>query len=474
MYAQGPEEFVELIHTSGCYPEICNKIWPANISEDRIVSLIHYAHFTKNAFLIAIKLCSCLIVAGTVSVVTVSAFSHETSTSLPVKQSAASAPKSTADTAPSLPSEPTKQTTTPVAAPPNTPSQPPQTNQAPVQMQKGSPILIYMPDGQLKSHTIAVYVTHNIQEDHDPQLLLLRSHSVTEKEANEDVMLSPILVAPNQEWTQTEDNKQIRRTGTLLLFDLSSAHIFPKAMIRVRPIVYWTEGGVLQKAVGKSEVNVGDIVAACVWTLLFAIAALSLVIVLARRAKKTAGGAKGPVTKAVQFLTAVDGHLSLGQTQIACWTIVVGSVVLGYGLIRLDIPTIPASLLALMGASLATGGVAYFQDSQKQQAQGDATLNRVEVVPAEGAGMLPASGEKDKNQNRPQLSDLVKNFTADQTQGQLSLAKAQMIFWTVLLLVLFVSKSILDGAIWDIPWALVALMGFSQIGYLAPKIAPSS
>jgi len=50
------------------------------------------------------------------------------------------------------------------------------------------------------------------------------------------------------------------------------------------------------------------------------------------------------------------------------------------------------------------------------------------------------------------------------------LAKAQMLFWTLLLLVIFVSESILDGVIWDVPWPLVALMGFSQAGCLAPKL----
>ena len=69
------------------------------------------------------------------------------------------------------------------------------------------------------------------------------------------------------------------------------------------------------------------------------------------------------------------------------------------------------------------------------------------------------------------IGDLVRVFPAGQAP-ELSLAKAQMLFWTVLLLVLFVSKSILDGAIWEVPWALVALMGFSQAGYLAPKLAP--
>ena len=45
-----------------------------------------------------------------------------------------------------------------------------------------------------------------------------------------------------------------------------------------------------------------------------------------------------------------------------------------------------------------------------------------------------------------------------------------MLFWTLLLLVLFVSKSILEGQIWEVPWPLAALMGFSQAGYLAPKL----
>ena len=134
------------------------------------------------------------------------------------------------------------------------------------------------------------------------------------------------------------------------------------------------------------------------------------------------------------------------------WTIVVGSVVLGYGLVRLQIPDIPGSLIVLMGASLATGGVAYFQDAQKQHA-------------AAAAGAAPM-------QRGWALGDLVRLFNVG-GPPELSLAKAQMLFWTLLLLVLFISKSILDGAIWEVPWPLVALMGFSQAGYLAPKLAPT-
>jgi hypothetical protein len=143
----------------------------------------------------------------------------------------------------------------------------------------------------------------------------------------------------------------------------------------------------------------------------------------------------------------VDGHLSLAQTQIACWTVVVGGIVLGYGLIKLEIPDIPTSLLALMGASLATGGIAFFQDAKKQNVAVDAGAPTPQFAPS--------------------WSDLVRVFPS----GELSLSKAQMLFWTVLLLVLFISKSMLDGGIWEVPWPLVALMGFSQAGYLAPKIA---
>src|SRR5574340_362538 len=214
-------------------------------------------------------------------------------------------------------------------------------------------------------------------------------------------------------------------------------------MLRVMPVVSWGEGANEQVAVGQEEVNVGNIVAAIGWTALVVGSALLMVILLSRRM----GGSP------LLLLTGVDGHLSLAQTQIACWTVAVGSVVLGYGFIKLEIPTVPTSLLALMGASLTTGGIAFFQDEKKQQT-------------AITAGVAAT-------QRTLALGDLIRVFPAGQAP-ELSLAKAQMLFWTVLLLVLFLSKSILDGTIWEVPWGLVALMGFSQAGYLVPKLASQS
>lgn len=323
-------------------------------------------------------------------------------------------------------------------APPAAPKPP-----APAPAKPSEPIVrIYMPDAQLTSHSVRVYVTRDLASEQNPRLQLLRSHAVTKRAVKEAEPQEPGLVAAGQEWTETVKGQEVRRSGTLLMFDLSRLDFDYRAMVRVTPVVSWEEGGVPRIAVGAREVNVGNIVAAGLWTVSIVGVAVLLVTVLAWRA----GG------NPLRLLTGADGRLSLAQTQIACWTVVVGSVVLGYGLIKLEIPTIPASLLVLMGASLATGGIAFFQDAQKQKAEG--------VVVAEGA----AAG-------RPlEFRDLVRVFPPGQAP-ELSLAKAQMLFWTVLLIVLFVSKSLLDGAIWEVPWALVALMGFSQAGFLAPKLA---
>ncbi len=67
-------------------------------------------------------------------------------------------------------------------------------------------------------------------------------------------------------------------------------------------------------------------------------------------------------------------------------------------------------------------------------------------------------------QTRAQLGDLVADHL-----GEISIAKAQMVFWTGLMLVLFLTKSTIDGVLWEVPWQIVTLMGMSQAGYLGPK-----
>jgi len=269
---------------------------------------------------------------------------------------------------------------------------------------------------------------------------MVRSHAVTQAAADEDALLTPVLVVPNQQWTETYLGRQVTPTGTIVIFDTSGMSLFPKAMVRVRPLLVWDGGGCV---LGPRDINVGDIRYAMAWTVAAVVVGIGLVLLLA-------GAEKNPML----LLTGVDGHLALSQTQIACWTIVVGSVVVGYGFIQREIPEIPASLIALMGASLATGGIAYFQDAKKATAAAQVT------------GVQPIA-------HRWAWGDLIRIFPLD-GPPELSLSKAQMLFWTVLLVMLFLSKSILEGGIWEVPWPLVALMGISQVGYLAPKVADNA
>lgn len=304
-----------------------------------------------------------------------------------------------------------------------------------------SPIArLYMPDGQLISHGLTVYVNADLHTSRDLKLRLFRNHAITEATADEDRTLSPALVASGQQWTETFQGRQIYPTGTILIFNTSSMSFGGRAMVRVRPLLTWKEGSTEHCALGAGEVNVGDIIFATVWTTTAVVVTILLVVVLALTKKDNP----------MRLLTGVDGHLALSQVQVACWTIFVGSIVLMYGLIRREIPDIPESLLVLMGASLATGGLAYFQDAKNASA---AATTGTQLTARSWA-----------------WSDLIRVFPPGEEPAP-SLAKAQMLFWTVLLLVLFVSKSILDGQIWAVPWPLVALMGFSQVGYLAPKVA---
>ncbi|NJL58469.1 MAG: hypothetical protein HC887_01250 [Desulfobacteraceae bacterium] len=68
------------------------------------------------------------------------------------------------------------------------------------------------------------------------------------------------------------------------------------------------------------------------------------------------------------------------------------------------------------------------------------------------------------------LADLICENDVDTDITRTSLPKAQMLFWTVLMLYLFVVKSIADGELWKVPWEMVAMMGMSQAAYLSPHL----
>src|SRR5262245_40656043 len=105
------------------------------------------------------------------------------------------------------------------------------------------PLRLYMPDGQLISHGLTVYVTTNLSVGQNPRLRLFRSHAITQAEEDEDLPLTPVLVVPGQQWTETVRGNQVASAGTILMFDTSAMGLGGKAMVRVRPLLFWEGGG---------------------------------------------------------------------------------------------------------------------------------------------------------------------------------------------------------------------------------------
>ena len=67
----------------------------------------------------------------------------------------------------------------------------------------GASARLYMPDGQLVSHGLTIYVTADLHASEDLQLRLFRNHAITDVSAGEEQPLMPALVASGQEWSET-------------------------------------------------------------------------------------------------------------------------------------------------------------------------------------------------------------------------------------------------------------------------------
>jgi len=302
------------------------------------------------------------------------------------------------------------------------------------------PIQLFMADGQLKSHPIRVFINHDISDDMQPKLELARNHAITSSQTDGPYSAPYKKLARQQTSTQQISGQSIAVTGTLMLFDLKNYPVpWYKTVERFTPTVVWNDGGKQHTAISEHEVYIANTLSAFIIPLALLMAILSAILWLAKRSGRPP----------IDFLCN-NGVLSLSRTQVTLWTLMIAWMVLAYGLMRLEVPAIPESLIALMGLSLATGGISYMQDEKTQTS----------VLPANRASDL-----------KPQLSDLIVDYSV-RGQGNLSLTRAQMLVWTLLTLLLFVVKSIFEGDLWNVPWELVVLMGLSQASYLAPKINP--
>ena len=302
-----------------------------------------------------------------------------------------------------------------------------------------TPASLTMADGQLVSWNLRVFLPQPLPAGARPWLCLLSGHAVVAAAAGQQRALRAEVIAQGSQTLRTADGSAVSQAGTVVLFERRGDLLqFWKPSMRVWPLLIWTgDDGQPRQLLGEREVIVGQAPVAVVLTVA-ALAVFGLLLAVVCR------GGPGMV----DLLTASDGHLSLSKLQMALWTLAVGAVVLYFALLRLEVPSVPESLVVLMGLSLATTGISY--------------------------GSAPPGGAAPPGGRIWRWADLVTIY--DEGTGrpaELSLARAQMLFWTLLLLVVFVAKTVLGGVLWDIPWSLVALMGISQAGYLVPKFAPA-
>ncbi len=319
---------------------------------------------------------------------------------------------------------------------------------------------MYMPDGQITSRVVRVYLYNwDLSYEMNPRLVLGKlgkadSENVSDR-LTDNVQYSAIEVIPDQRWTEMREGESFERQshGTVILFDLSKQSVpFYKPGQRFLPILLWNENVQAGRKVdaksqiqviSKEDVYLRGRAGILIWTVLVLLIFLGLVYLITMRAERGMLG----------ILCTANGRISVGLTQMALWTLVVGAMVLGFGLMQLTVPEIPLTLIILIGMSYATSAISHYQTYRLQGV------------------MASASQERE-----PRLSDLVSIPTiittdkgdAKETEDQ-SLAKAQLLFWTVITLVIIAMKTIAEGQLWAIPETLVFLMGFSQIGYLARK-----
>ena len=121
-----------------------------------------------------------------------------------------------------------------------------------------------------------------------------------------------------------------------------------------------------------------------------------------------------------------------------------------------------------MGLSLATRATIFITEAKAKTPTGEqtdsttkATDERTNNPPNNKTG-----APKEDTPVTPRLSDLIRSSVDE--GNPVAITKAQMLFWTCIAGFLFCEKSLLNGALWEMPWQLVALMGISQVSYVIP------
>lgn len=306
-----------------------------------------------------------------------------------------------------------------------------------------APVSLFMPDGQMRSHLLRVYLHADIQSNDKPELTLLAGQFLKQKPPGwTQQPIAPAELARFQQWTERHNGIGVERTGTLLVFDLRGADFTLAPCTRVTPMLKWGEPR--QIAISDRPVYIGNMFGAGLMAFLFVGVLTFVLVILASRTKNADGTTRGGWKR---LLLNPEDRLSLSKTQAAFWTLCITGMLLCIGLTRLEVPAIPESLVALMGLSLATRAAIFVTEQNR-----------------ESGGETPPKDLKD----RPRLRDLI--HSGREAKNPLAITKAQMLLWTCVAGFLFLLKSLFNGELWEVPWQLVTLMGISQASYVIPPM----
>jgi len=307
---------------------------------------------------------------------------------------------------------------------------------------------IIMKDGQLRSHPVRVHVLETeISRNMNPELCLAKlsdgNIEKMKKTGCPGTTHKPLEIATNQVYIDDRTGEKVPKSATLLIFDLRKFKI--NAFLtgsRVLPILEWKDPQNLQeyKAISEKEVYLSNRTGTIIWTFFTLIFFFIIAYLLTKDDSKRLLG----------FVT-INGRMSMSLTQMALWTIAVGGVVFGIGLMRLEVPEIPQNLVLLMVGATGTAGFGHWQYYRwrRYKKRKDSLKNDINIP------------EK--------IFDKLKTIFDVEEDGifRPSLAKGQIFFWTLITLILFIVKSILEGQLWNVPEQLVLLMGISQASFLA-------
>jgi|UPI00037F49AF hypothetical protein len=320
-------------------------------------------------------------------------------------------------------------------------------------------VRFFFPDGQLTNRLLSVFISNQtIMRTQSPTLLLQTNR--TTNYSIEETSFDATLTDHYRLWAYPQAQEDgttitVSEPGTLLMFNISTFELPPVLpFIHVTPVLRWRDvNRDCYEFISPSEnqVNLAN-TSGIVFNTLLLIGVLGLL--LAAIAAKSGGS----WCAIINVLCEKNGKLSLSKVQMALWTGVILAVVYAYSLGRTATPEIPETLLILMGSSYATRALVQWRGGKPAQDEAIATEQ-----PATANEQAAIATEQPRV--KPQWIHLISD-----SDGTLSLPRMQMLVWTILTIVIFITKSLLDGHMWHVPIELVALMGMSQLGYAVPSM----